>query len=887
MVRASFIGTWEVVKCEHDKSTYIGSYYSYIKYMEGIKFRLEENGDVTWFINDELKSVPLFSCETYEIYGNEGIVIHFGAYAGHIFEFIPNKSNPVNKVTLTCEGLCVLHCTRCKDEASSETEASCSVPYFTLLSALEDGYFSDITITASNNKQFKVHSTILELQADDIDWTSDALPFNNIPEDVLGTILHFLYSECLPDNLTEETARQVVTVVSPYPSLYKLVDNCELYLKNIALKQQIIGLVNDMHSCLNEIIDRFHTRNNHSSMESITSNPAKLCFVVKQSIRDAAVAGAKLLLLFDLFTKRKNELSKKERNEIIRYARSRLPVFLSQITRFVQALKDTFTSMSPSQRVEIASFLVPEIETILDTMSMLIVHVEKALQQIIQSLFVPDTTKSKSVGDMLSKTVLNLLHKRELTKLNTLHEHITCSLGLLVHKKENFGEMSSAQKVRSIARNLEQSIEELPLLLITLEEMASAFEERLEWSDFKFCFKIGTSGVSDILQKLRVRTDSLQDVMSQVCELVQRDAFTHTLQSLGLLNTTASSSSHPTETLKTTRSSSHATPKHHAYKLNLVESLCVPPNANDSRLSELCLELLNSEKQSDMVFEIIGNSFGAEQSEERAAPEEKCIIKSHRVIVATRCDWFRRALLSGMKEAIDKKIVIHDTSPFLFRILLEYLYSGKLKQDSLSTEQLVEILLLSDRYEMDCLKVTCENALLSSVDEESVFYFLSMSDQYNARVLKTRCLNFISQHHELTENEEFFELPISLQAEIFDSVWTQPTTRQSDMLDYGLEHLLPTSSSASNNSFHCTSPGVNESRNSVDPELDRNRSNNSSLEDLRLQQSSSQMERCINQLREIVSEATPREVLVQIILAADYDLRRAVNYYYVWNSEDE
>lgn len=85
-------------------------------------------------------------------------------------------------------------------------------------------------------------------------------------------------------------------------------------------------------------------------------------------------------------------------------------------------------------------------------------------------------------------------------------------------------------------------------------------------------------------------------------------------------------------------------------------------------------------------------------------------------------------------------------------------------------------------------------------------------------------MNFISQRHELTENEEFFELPISLQAEIFDSVWTQPTGAQSDMLDYGLEHLLPTSS-ASSNSFHCPSPGVNDLKNAVEtmlltPELD-------------------------------------------------------------------
>lgn len=43
----------------------------------------------------------------------------------------------------------MLHCKRCNDES----EVNYNVPYFTLLPALEDGYFSDITITASNSKQ--------------------------------------------------------------------------------------------------------------------------------------------------------------------------------------------------------------------------------------------------------------------------------------------------------------------------------------------------------------------------------------------------------------------------------------------------------------------------------------------------------------------------------------------------------------------------------------------------------------------------------------------------------------------------------------------------------------------------------------------------------------
>jgi len=36
--------------------------------------------------------------------------------------------------------------------------------------------------------------------------------------------------------------------------------------------------------------------------------------------------------------------------------------------------------------------------------------------------------------------------------------------------------------------------------------------------------------------------------------------------------------------------------------------------------------------------------------------EEGVVITAHRVIVASRCEYFKRALLSGMKEAIDKYV---------------------------------------------------------------------------------------------------------------------------------------------------------------------------------------------------------------------------------------
>lgn len=55
--------------------------------------------------------------------------------------------------------------------------------------------------------------------------------------------------------------------------------------------------------------------------------------------------------------------------------------------------------------------------------------------------------------------------------------------------------MSPVLKARSVARNLEQMIEELPIFFLRLEEVTGALDEKLEWREFKFCFKVGTSKV--------------------------------------------------------------------------------------------------------------------------------------------------------------------------------------------------------------------------------------------------------------------------------------------------------------------------------------------------------------------------------------------------------
>lgn len=93
-----------------------------------------------------------------------------------------------------------------------------------------------------------------------------------------------------------------------------------------------------------------------------------------------------------------------------------------------------------------------------------------------------------------------------------------------------------------------------------------------------------------------------------------------------------------------------------------------------------------------------------------------------------------------------RKIVVFDTSPALFSTLLDYLYCGQLDTEKFTVDQLADLLLLGDRYEVDSLKTACEQGLSTHIDHDSVLYFLSMGDQFNAKLLRVIIIHFFFKH---------------------------------------------------------------------------------------------------------------------------------------------
>lgn len=81
-------------------------------------------------------------------------------------------------------------------------------------------------------------------------------------------------------------------------------------------------------------------------------------------------------------------------------------------------------------------------------------------------------------------------------------------------------------------------------------------------------------------------------------------------------------------------------------------------------------DLLKSGELTDVTFVVGGVKFGA-----------------HRIILASRCTFFRVLLFGEMREAhSDAEIPLLDATPDSFRVLLEYIYSGRVCLGDLSEQ---------------------------------------------------------------------------------------------------------------------------------------------------------------------------------------------------------
>jgi len=156
-----------------------------------------------------------------------------------------------------------------------------------------------------------------------------------------------------------------------------------------------------------------------------------------------------------------------------------------------------------------------------------------------------------------------------------------------------------------------------------------------------------------------------------------------------------------------------------------------------SPLSSDLRELLSSGKNTDVTFQLAGEE-----------------VKAHKVILSARVPYFDNMFSSGMLEAESGIIsIMDDVDVNAFMDCLYYIYSGLLpKTLDLNCQGL---LLLADKYDIAPIKDACSERLLKSLTKDNLIQTLVLSDLYHCKNLKICCISKFFEWKELIPKESF------------------------------------------------------------------------------------------------------------------------------------
>jgi len=165
------------------------------------------------------------------------------------------------------------------------------------------------------------------------------------------------------------------------------------------------------------------------------------------------------------------------------------------------------------------------------------------------------------------------------------------------------------------------------------------------------------------------------------------------------------------------------------------ESPCILHNSN---LSEL-----NHVKQ---LSADIGNLFNNTDYCDITLLVEGKEFKAHKIILAARSEYFRALLFSGMKETNCETIEINEAKPGAFKLLLQYIYTGKICLRNEKEESVIDLLSLVHQYGLIDLQKSISDYLESILDIRNVCSIYDISSLYQLKSLQETCARFIDKN---------------------------------------------------------------------------------------------------------------------------------------------
>lgn len=144
------------------------------------------------------------------------------------------------------------------------------------------------------------------------------------------------------------------------------------------------------------------------------------------------------------------------------------------------------------------------------------------------------------------------------------------------------------------------------------------------------------------------------------------------------------------------------------------------------RLSHDFGMLLDDQKLTDVVLVVDGKEF-----------------RAHKAILAARSRVFAAMFEHNMKEKRLNKVDITDVTDQVLCEMLRFIYTGRVQNLVTMADTL---LAAADKYDLERLKVMCEEALCGNLTVENAASVLILADLHNAEQLKAQTIDYINTH---------------------------------------------------------------------------------------------------------------------------------------------
>eukprot|EP01113_Clastostelium_recurvatum_P023724 TRINITY_DN2827_c0_g1_i4.p1 TRINITY_DN2827_c0_g1~~TRINITY_DN2827_c0_g1_i4.p1 ORF type:complete len:993 (-),score=165.67 TRINITY_DN2827_c0_g1_i4:38-2887(-) len=168
-----------------------------------------------------------------------------------------------------------------------------------------------------------------------------------------------------------------------------------------------------------------------------------------------------------------------------------------------------------------------------------------------------------------------------------------------------------------------------------------------------------------------------------------------------------------------------------------VQQIKSPQRSRDATKKPSLKLALESDRFSDVNFMFPGGDYN---EADEASPS--MILKGHRAILQCKSSVFAGMFSAGLRESLGAQvdIVIRDCSYKTFRRMLQFLYLDEVDLSEATTEELVELISITEQYQVEDLKVIAAKSLTKQLGEqqlepEELLMLLDLPHQYDLGLL--------------------------------------------------------------------------------------------------------------------------------------------------------